>query len=58
MRQSRNQIRSTKSEIRMTEIQNALYVGVLVIRISCFEFVSDFEIRISNMRTRRANVTK
>ncbi len=33
----------------MTEIQNALYVSVSVIQISCFEFVSDFEIRISDL---------
>ncbi len=35
----------------MTEILNAFYVDVLVIRISCFEFVSDFEIRISDLVT-------
>ena len=45
IRNPKSEIRN-KSKVRKTKIQNGLYVCVLVIQIYCFEFVSDFVLRI------------
>jgi len=50
----------TNPKFEWEKIQNEPHVRLLVIRISCFEFVSDFEIRISDFVTvlRRISVIR